>query len=146
MTRSDPSTRNLLLDNNVFISAIKDPTKETATLKLILKLIRDKNIGLVGNEFLVEEMARYAEAFRSETASLLIHALISKMDIVEVQERFTAACRNIMGMEDPADVLHAATCLQTGAILITNDRHFDIIRDEGIIEIWSTAEAIQKLL
>ena len=146
MTRSDPSTRTLLLDNNVFASAIKDPTRETATLKLILEMIRDKDIGLVGNEFLAEEMARYAEAFKSETASLLLHALISKMDIVDVQERFTAASRSIMGTDDPADVLHAATCLQTGATLITNDRHFDTIRDEGIIDLWSTAEAIRRLL
>ena len=146
MTRSDPGTRTLLLDNNVFASAIKDPTRETATLKLILEMIRDKDIGLVGNEFLAEEMARYAEAFRSETASLLLHALISKMDIVDIQERYIAACRSAMGTEDPADVLHAATCLQTGATLITNDRHFDTIRDEGIIEVWSTAEAILRLL
>ena len=145
MTRSDPGTGTFLLDNNVFVSAIKDPARETATLKLILEMIRDKDIGLVGNEFLAEEMARYAEAFSSETAALLLHALISKMDI-EVQERYIAACRSIMGTEDPADVLHAATCLQTGATLITNDRHFDTIRDEGIIEVWSTAEAIRRLL
>ena len=146
MTRSDPDTGTLLLDNNVFVSAIKDPTRETATLTLILEMIRDKGVGLVGNEFLAEEMARYAEAFSSETAALLLHALISKMDIVEVQERFTAACRSIMGTDDPADVLHAATCLQTGVTLITNDRHFDAIRDEGIIDVWSTAEAIRRLL
>ena len=146
MTRSDPGARTFLLDNNVFVSAIKDPTRETATLTLILELIRDKDVGLVGNEFLAEEMARYAEAFRSETASLLLHALISKMDIVDIQERFTTACRSAMGTDDPADLLHAATCLQTGATLITNDRHFDTIRDQEIIEIWSTAEAIRRLL
>jgi predicted nucleic acid-binding protein len=146
MTRSDPATGTFLLDNNVFVSAIRDPARETATLKLILEMIRDKGVGLVGNLFLAEAMARYAEAFRSETAALLLHALISKMDIVEVQGRFTAACRSIMGTEDSADVLHAATCLQTGATLITNDRHFDAIRDQGIIEVWSTAEAIRRLL
>ena len=146
MTRSDPGAGTFLLDNNVFVSAIKDPTRETATLRLILEMIRDGDMGLVGNEFLAEEMARYAEAFRSETASLLLHALISKMDIVEVQERFTAACRSIMGTDDPADVLHAATCLQTGATLITNDRHFDTTGDQDIIDVWSTAEAIRKLL
>ena len=146
MTRSDPAAGTFLLDNNVFVSAIRNPARETATLKLILEMIRDKGVSLVGDEFLAEEMARYAESFRSETASLLLHALISKMDIVKVHERFAAACRNIMGTEDPADVLHAATCLQTGATLITNDRHFNAIRDQGIIEVWSTAEAIRRLL
>ena len=107
-------------------------------------MIREVGVGLVGDEFLAEEMASYAEAFRSETASLL-HALISKMDIVEIQERFTAACRSIMGTEDTINVLHAAMCLRKGATLITYDRHFDTIRDEGIIEAWSIAEAIWRL-
>jgi len=40
----------------------------------------------------------------------------------------------------------SATCLQTGATLITNNHHFDTIRDQGIIEVWSTAEAIRRLL
>ena len=145
MTRSGPGTGTFLLDNNVFVSAIRDPSRETDTLRLILALIRDGGVGLVGNEFLAEEMARYAEAFRSETASLLLHALISKMEIVDVQARFIAACRAAMTTEDRADILHAATCLQTRATLITNDRHFDAIRDAGIIEVWSTSEAVRRL-
>jgi len=44
------------------------------------------------------------------------------------------------------NVFISATCLQTGATLITNDLHFDTIRDQGIIEVWSTAEAIRRLL
>ena len=44
------------------------------------------------------------------------------------------------------NVFISAAYLQTGATLITNDRHFDTIRDQGIIEVWSTAEAIRRLL
>jgi predicted nucleic acid-binding protein len=43
-------------------------------------------------------------------------------------------------------VVHAATCLHTGAILISNDAHFDGIKEDGIIEVWSITEAIKKLL
>jgi predicted nucleic acid-binding protein len=146
MKRSDPAAATFLLDNNVFVSAIMDPARETATLRLILEMIRNKDIALVGNEFLAEEMARYAESFRSETAALLLHALLTKMTIIDVQERFTAATKSTMGTEDPADILHAATCLQTGATLITNDHHYDNIRDQGIIKVWSTTQAIQNLL
>ena len=42
------------------------------------------------------------------------------------------------------DIYHAATCLQEGAVLITNDRHFDRINDEKIIEVWSISEAIEE--
>ena len=47
MTRSGQGAR-FLLDNNVFVSAIKDPARETATLRLILKMIQDEGVGLVG--------------------------------------------------------------------------------------------------
>jgi len=40
-----------------------------------------------------------------------------------------------MATPDPADIAHAATCLQEDAISITDDRHFERIRDEGIVEV-----------
>jgi AbrB family looped-hinge helix DNA binding protein len=43
-----------------------------------------------------------------------------------------------------AGIYHAATCLQEGAILITNDRHFDRIRNEKIIEVWGISKAIEE--
>ena len=146
MRRSGRDTQAFLLDNNVFIAAIKEPTRATATFRLFFKIIQDRNIRLVGNEFLLEEMARYAEVFKSEMASILLYALISKMNVVEVQDKFAVICRAFMDTEDLADVIHAATCLQTGAVLITNDRDFDPVRDEGIVEVWSTTKAIQNLL
>ena len=36
---------------------------------------------------------------------------------------------NMCPANEPADTLHAATCLQESAILITNDKHFDQKRD-----------------
>ena len=41
--------------------------------------------------------------------------------------------------------MHAATCLQAKAVLITNDRDFDRIKESGIIEVWSIREAIRRL-
>jgi predicted nucleic acid-binding protein len=146
MRRSGQGTRAFLLDNNVFIAAIRKPTRETATLRLILRLIQDRVIRLVGNEFLLEEMARYAEVFGSEMASTLLFAMISKMEVVDVQGKYVTICRSYMDTDDLADVIHAATCLQTDAILITNDHHFDPVRDEGIVEVWSIAGAIRELL
>ena len=44
------------------------------------------------------------------------------------------------------DILHAAVCLKLDAILITNDTHFNKIRDEGIIKVWNISKVIKKLL
>ncbi|WP_297504536.1 PIN domain-containing protein, partial [Thermococcus sp.] len=45
-----------------------------------------------------------------------------------------------------ADAVHAATCMKTGAVLITNDRHFEKVAEEGLIEVWSISEAIRRIL
>jgi predicted nucleic acid-binding protein len=132
------------LDTNVFIAAIKNPKKETGTLRLILKIIESDDIHLIGDEFLIEEMVRYAEEFRSETASWILGALLTKMDIVEVTENFIKICKSYIRTPNLADIIHAAICLKTDAVLITNDSYFNKIRDEGIIEVWSIRKAIDE--
>lgn len=146
MKKSKPAIQTFFLDTNVFIAAIKDPTRQTGALELLLKIIRSPNIKLVGNDLLAEEMLRYAELLKSETATMLVSALFSKMDLVRVSKSHRKVCQTYIRTPDRADVLHAATCLQTGAILITNDRHFDRIKREKIIEALSVSEAIKKLL
>lgn len=51
-----------------------------------------------------------------------------------------------MPKEEAADMVHAATCLQAGAVLITNDGDFEKIRDEQIIKVWSISDAIRQIL
>jgi predicted nucleic acid-binding protein len=45
-----------------------------------------------------------------------------------------------------ADVLHAATSMSARAVLISNDRHFEKIRNAGLIEVWTISEAMVRLL
>ena len=145
MRRSRPATKTFLLDTNVFISAIKDPRKSTETLRLILKIIEDPSIKLVGNDLLVEEMLRYMELLKSEMAATLLAALFTKMRIIIVQEKYRRICKPYITTPDKADILHAATCLQADATLITNDHHFNRIRDERILSVWSIAEVIGRI-
>ncbi|MGH9921666.1 MAG: PIN domain-containing protein [Nitrososphaerales archaeon] len=125
---------------------MKEPTKQTSTLRLVIKIVSDPTIKLVGNPLLAHEMLRYAELLKSETAATLLAALLSKMEIVRVAKNYKKICKAYIKTPDRADIMHAATCLQTGAILITNDRHFDKIQDEGIIEVWNLSKTIKKLL
>jgi predicted nucleic acid-binding protein len=146
MRRSKSITRIFFLDTNVFVSAIKDPRRQTATLSLLLRLIEDPNVTLVGNDFLVEEMMRYAQRLGSETAAMIIQGLVAKMEIVKVKENFLRICRSYIDTHDSADIAHAATCLQTSSVLISNDHHFDRIRDEQIIRVMSASEALKLLI
>ncbi|MGD0805054.1 MAG: hypothetical protein ABSA11_13390 [Candidatus Bathyarchaeia archaeon] len=62
------------------------------------------------------------------------------------QAKYLKICRGFIGTSDPSDVAHAATCLQTGSTLISDDRHFDKIRDEEIVDVWGTERAFDELL
>lgn len=124
---------------------MKNPRKQTQTLRLLAKIIEDPNIKLVANELLVEEMLRYAELLRSPTAATIVAALIGKTSLVKVSQNYRAICKAYVKTPNKADVLHAATCLQADAVMISNDRHFNRIGDEGIIKVWSIADAIKKL-
>ena len=145
MRKSRPSIRTFLLDTNVFIAAVKDPERQTSTVQLLLKIIKDPSIRLAGDVLLAEEMRRYAELFKSKRAAMLISALLGKMRLVRVPENYVRICKTYIQTPGKADILHAATCLQTGATLITNDRHFDRIKKRGIIKVLSVGEAIRKL-
>lgn len=146
MIKSSEDTKTYLLDTNVFIAAIKNPKKETKTLQLILEIIERDDYLLVGDEFLAEEMIRYAEEFRSETATWILGALLEKMHITTVQKNFVKICMKYIKTPNKADIIHAAVCLETNSILISNDSYFNNINREGIIKVWRISEAINKLL
>ncbi|MBX8639309.1 MAG: PIN domain-containing protein [Thermoplasmata archaeon] len=144
MRLSERPIRSFLLDTNVFVAAVRHPSRETGTLRFLLEVIQNDNLSLVGNEFWVEEMLRYAEEFHSETAALLVEALLGRARMIQVGNNFVSICTKYMPANDPADILHAATCLQERAILITNDKHSNRISDEHIIEVWSITKAIRS--
>ncbi len=145
MPASARRTRTFPLDTNVFVAAVKDPRRQTATLRLLLNVLEREDVELVGNEFLVEELLRDAEEFESGTAAWLLGALLARTRIVRVAPNFVTVCRRYVTTSDPADIVHAATCLQERAVLITNDRHFDRIRNQGVLEVWNITEAIRSL-
>ena len=144
MHASERRIQTFLLDTNVFVAAVKHPSRETGTLRFLLELIQNDDLSLVGNEYWVEEMLRYAEEFHSETAAWLIEALLNRTKLVRVGTNFVSICARYMPTNDPADILHVATCLQERAILISNDKHFNRIRDERIIEVWSITRVIRS--
>lgn len=135
-----------MLDSNVFVAAIKNPRKQTTTLRLLVKIVEDPDITLVADDLLLDEMLRYAELLKSQTAATIVAALLRKTTILRVPRNYRKICKTYIETPDRADILHAGTCLQTGAILITNDHHFDRIRKEGIIKVWSITEAVERLL
>lgn len=78
--------------------------------------------------------------------SLILEQLVRKMEIMPVTEEMIRSCKPFLPEKEVADTVYVATCLQTGTILITNDGDFDVIRDEGITEVWNISATIQRIL
>jgi len=83
---------------------------------------------------------------KSQTAATIVAALLRKTTILRVPKNHRKICKTYIETPDRADILRAGACLQTSAILITNDHQFDRIRKEGIIKVWSITEAVERLL
>ena len=90
------------------------------------------------------EMEKYAQVFESKRGNEILQKLIDRTEVIDVKEKFLRLCKSYFPEDELIDIYHAATCLQEGAILITNDRHFDKINDEKIIEVWSITRAIEE--
>ena len=71
---------------------------------------------------------------------------MQKVDVVRIGQELIGACIAYFPQSESADILHAATSLETGAILIMNDRHFRKLKESGRVKIWSMTEAIKTLL
>ena len=135
----DRSSR-YLLDNTVFIAAVK--RKWTKSTELIYNLL-DSPAELFANELLIFEYEKYAKALG--TYELLNYMKKSVIQVNPSQEEIDA-CAPFFPESELADIVHAATCLYADAILITNDNHFNKIKNSGLVEVWSNTKAIKILL
>lgn len=142
MKKSGEHTQKFLLDTNVFVSALKTPGK---ALELFIELL-GKKYDIIGNVHLLDEYMRYSREVPSDVARFILAELCAKMRVVDVAPRFVKICHPYFPPKETVDVVLAATCLQEGALLITNDKHFDRIKKEGVIEVWSISEAVKKLV
>src|ERR1035437_797231 len=149
----ESAPRRFVVDTNVFVSAIKPFSRrsrtartDTGSLALLMRLITDTELELFGSLWLLDEYKRLAEDLNSETSELILGRLTGKMrEVIEIGEEAVAQCRPYLPEQEAADILHVATCLQSRAVLITNDRDFDRIKESGLIEVWGIGEAIRKL-
>ena len=131
-----------LLDTNVFIAATKRGW--TKTTELVIKVI-DGQEDLIADDALIEEYRKYAAGF-SNYGQLLLDGILQKVSVLEPSHDEIALCLPYFPEGQEADVLHASACFAAGGILISNDRHFERIRDAGIIEVWTISEAIKQLI
>src|SRR5205823_12955137 len=91
-----PPIPSILLDTNVFVSAIKTVPRVTDSLRLIVHMV-EADVRLVGNELLAAEYLCYAQVLSSPTAEALAAAILGRMEIIHVEEGFILACAPYFG-------------------------------------------------
>ena len=138
-------TPAILLDTNVFVSAVKSVPRVTDSLRLMVHFLA-ADVRLVGNELLAAEYLRYAQLVPSPTATALAASILGTLDIIRVEERFVLACTPYFGGRRRKDCVHAATCLQLGSNLVSNDHDFDAIDRAGVIRRMTISEAVRRWL
>ena len=129
-----------LIDSNLFIAAVKNGWTKSSEL---LSVLLDGSFELVANKSLLAEYEKYAEQL---DAQYIFFYMKSRIILTDQSEDEVQRCKPFFPESQASDVVHAATCLHTAAVLITNDKHFDKIRDAGLIGVWSISEAIENLL
>src|SRR5438552_17152901 len=102
-------TPAILLDTNVFVSAVKSVPRVTDSLRLIVHFLA-ADVRRVGNELLAEEYLRYAQLLPSPTATAVAASILGTLEIVRVEERFVLACTPSLSGRNREDCAHAATC------------------------------------
>ncbi len=139
-----------MLDTNVIIAAMKKSSGETA--KLIASLLRNEDVVLIVNEVLLKEYTKYmlllSMQFPREKEDImkLINILIKKAIIVEPEAVHLSKVLPYFDKKEYNDAYHAATCLKTKCIIISNDKDFELIKKEGVVTVWSISEAVRFFL
>jgi hypothetical protein len=98
---------------------------------------------LFANELLIFEYEKYSKTLG--TYELLNYLKKAVIQVNPSQEEIDV-CATFFPESELSDIVHAATCLYADAILITNDRHFNKIKEIDVIEVWSNTKAIKRLL
>ncbi len=132
------SIRRFLVDTNLFISAIKKWAKST---DLLLNLLTSTEIELIANDVLIGEYYKFALKLGAPEFLELVSSVVV---VVNPSEEYVKDCKQYFPENKMADVVHAATCLQYDAVLISNDKHFDKIKNMKLIEVWKINEAIEE--
>ncbi|AEA47892.1 type II toxin-antitoxin system VapC family toxin [Archaeoglobus veneficus] len=130
-----------MIDTNVFIAAVKKGW--TKTTDLVLHLLANPDFEIVANDVLIAEYEKYAKGLNAEE---FLEFIKLRIVILNPSEDEIEKCEPYFPENEAADIVHAATCLKAKAVLITNDRHFDKIKETGLIEVWSISKAITKIL
>jgi len=129
-----------LIDSNLFIAAVKNGWTKSSEL---LSALLGGSAELVANKALLAEYEKYAQQLEAEYIFLYLK---SRIILISVSDEDIQRCKLFFPESQFSDAVHAATCFQSGAVLITNDKHFDRIKDDGLIRVWTISEAIRNLL
>lgn len=132
---------SFVLDNNLIIAAVKSGWTRSTDLLFTVML---SDATLLVNKELLFEYEKYIQRILGIPHLFIL--LNSRSNLVDPSTESLLACKPFFPESQYADAVHAATCLEANAVLITNDAHFKEIKKSELIEVWSISEAIRRIL
>jgi predicted nucleic acid-binding protein len=123
----------IVVDSSVWIDHLLD--RETGSVLVLRRLLRGETVGpiLVGDIVMYEVLAglrsiRAAKSIREGLETLLLVSMVD-FDLVRRAVAHYHALRRRGITPGTVDMIIATYCIETGAELLTADRHFEPMRD-----------------
>lgn len=129
-----------MLDTNLVVAATRRLPAVSPSLRLLAALVEGPNVDLVANPVLLREWRRNAGP--SLTAQEIVETLAARCRVVWPNPAALRATKPHFQSGSAADWLHAATCLDTGAILVSNDRDFSALAGSALVEVWTASRLL----
>ncbi|MCX6678787.1 MAG: PIN domain nuclease [Methanothrix sp.] len=112
-----------MIDSNLFIAAVKSVWTKSSEL---LSVLLDGSFELVANKSLLAEYEKYAQQL---DAQYVFFYMKSRVILTDQSEDEVQRCKPFFPEGKASDVVHAATCLHTAAVLITNGDFLPTLKD-----------------
>ena len=144
--------RAVFLDVCVFVSAAKG--SEPCTEVVELSLGRGE-IELVTNWVLVNELMRISTELKAEDEKSyrilkgIVEEFVSRSYTVDPEASTVKMCYERLPEGEFAGAVHAATCVEANAVMVTRDKRLLDLRDTGLIDAynpWEFLEALEEWL
>lgn len=109
-------------------------------------------VELIADDILLREYEKWFRILSTRIPRIrgqaeLLYTLIQAKVRVEIPDKkYINRVKPYIPETEAADTYHAATCLRTDSVLITNDEDFQELARHGVIGVWTITEAIRRIL
>ncbi|WP_456482176.1 type II toxin-antitoxin system VapC family toxin [Methanopyrus sp.] len=140
--------RPVFLDVSVFVSAIKG--SETC-VEIVERTLGRDEVELVTNWILVNELMRMSVELKTGNGKCyrllkgMVEEFVRRSYTVDPERSTVRMCYERLPDGEYASAVHAATCVEANAVMVTRNKSLLDLREAGLIEAYNPREFLEML-